>query len=268
MTRILNFLKRAPPQGLQSKLRASYFIVKISKKTGKKTLTPKGDLAFFEKSLFDYDFVIGLDEVGVACLAGPVVAGCFAYPLKNETVMQYHPSEIVIDSKQLSEVQRMKAQALLEAEMAEHCYSGIGSASVEEIDKLNIYHASGLAMSRALFQVIDGIQKKHPKFRAIVFIDGNKIPVALRKLGANFEFVPVVKGDTKVFSIAAASIFAKNFRDTLMHKLGDEFPVFRWQNNVGYPTPEHKSALKSYGVTLHHRRSFAPVREQLAVSYN
>ncbi len=206
--------------------------------------------------------MIGLDEVGVACLAGPVVAAGFAYSLKDSEFAKYSPAEPVRDSKQLSESQREKAQALIEKELSDRAYWSLGRAEVTEIDEINIYHASGLAMSRALQSVMKQIQAARvaagevSPWRAFIAIDGNKIPRVLRPLQNDHCIVPIVKGDTKVFAVAAASIFAKNFRDPFMKKLSTEFPGYGWETNVGYPTPSHKKAVTALGITPWHRRSF------------
>jgi len=239
--------------------------VKNVKVSAKESLVPSGDRGFFlPKNPSEFDFVIGLDEVGVACLAGPVVAGAFAYPLQGTFVETFQSSIRIHDSKKLSEVQRETAEDFLRTNFQSQCYSHVAQADVEEIDKINIYHASGLAMSRALFGVTQQIESSFgANYRAMVFIDGNKIPMALRKLTSNLNFQCVVKGDGKIFAVACASIFAKNFRDQMMKDLSEKFPGFGWESNVGYPTPEHKQAILKQGVNEFHRRSFAPVREYL-----
>ncbi len=188
--------------------------------------------------------VCGLDEAGRGPLAGPVVAGCVHIPEKasGEPFWQH-----VTDSKKLSAAKRVR----LEESIRAHASFGIGMASSEEIDALNIHQATLLAMKRAFQELCRGIGLM-PK---AVLVDGNFIPdVALPGQA-------IKKGDSLSLSIAAASILAKVARDRLMTELHDRHPVYGWSNNAGYGTPEHLEALRIHGVTIHHRRSFAPVRE-------
>lgn len=150
----------------------------------------------------------------------------------------------VDDSKALSAAERDK----LSGRIRERAVSiAVGAASVREIDRLNIYHASVLAIRRAIRRL--GVRPDH------VLIDGNHI----RTLG--IEHTAVVGGDARCHSIACASIIAKVTRDRLMHALARRHPHYRWETNVGYATPDHQAGLASHGVTAHHRRSFAPVSQ-------
>ena len=189
--------------------------------------------------------VCGVDEVGCAPLAGPVVAAALILPEKPlpRTLLR-----LINDSKIVPAPKREAAAAAL----PEYCVIGFGEASVEEIDALNIYHARMLAMSRA----IAGL-KRAPE---LALIDGNAKPKGLTCLVRT-----VVDGDAKCLSIAAASIVAKVARDAYMHKLAEEFPGYGWETNVGYPTRDHRSAITRLGLTPHHRRSFAFVRMHLAL---
>ncbi len=175
----------------------------------------------------------GCDEAGRGCLAGPVVAAAVILPKDY-----YH--EELNDSKQLSEKQRddIKKDIIKDA-----IAWGVGVASPGEIDDINILNASYLAMHRAIEQL-----KLRPK---LLLIDGNRFKP--------FNEIPhecIIKGDGKYFSIAAASVLAKTYRDELMRQLALEFPEYGWETNVGYPTPAHRDGLRDHGSTPHHRKSF------------
>lgn len=189
--------------------------------------------------------VCGVDEVGCAPLAGPVVAAALILP---EKPLPRKILKLINDSKIVPAPQREAAAAAL----PEYCVISFGEASVEEIDTLNIYHARMLAMTRA----IAGL-KIAPE---LALIDGNARPK-----GLTCSVRTVVDGDAKCLSIAAASIVAKVSRDAYMHKLAEEFPGYGWETNVGYPTRDHRNAITRLGLTPHHRRSFAFVRMHLAL---
>jgi ribonuclease HII len=183
--------------------------------------------------------VAGLDEVGRGPLAGPVTAAA----------VRLEPRRIppgLNDSKVLTAIRR---RALCDAIMADADVA-IGHATVEEIDALNILRASHLAMTRAIGGL--SVRPHH------VLIDGNLIP-----RGLTISAETVVKGDARCLSIAAASIVAKVARDRIMVDLAQQYPVYGWDRNAGYPTREHLAMLKCHGVTPHHRRSFAPVHNIL-----
>ncbi|MEM7472873.1 MAG: ribonuclease HII [Pseudomonadota bacterium] len=182
--------------------------------------------------------VVGVDEAGRGPLSGPVVAAAVVL----------NPSDIpdgLNDSKKLS---ASKREALFD-EITARARFCIAEASVEEIDALNIYHASHLAMCRAV-QGIKGVGH--------VLVDGNRVPADLA-----LPATPLVKGDGRSQSIAAASILAKVTRDRIMHALAQQYPVYNWGKNMGYPTKEHISALEQHGVTPHHRRTYKPVHNIL-----
>ena len=180
----------------------------------------------------------GVDEVGRGPLAGPVVA-CAVVMASNARAIRG-----VDDSKTLNRAEREK----LAARILERALSvSIGAASVREIDRLNIYHATALAMRRAITRL--SVQPDH------VVIDGNPI----RTLG--IEHTAVVKGDSCCHSIACASIVAKVTRDRLMHALARRYPHYRWETNVGYGTAEHQAGLALHGLTPHHRRSFVAAHQ-------
>lgn len=183
--------------------------------------------------------VAGVDEVGRGPLAGPVTAA--AVILNPDNL----PSGLA-DSKTLSQARREELYGVIMA-----CAEvSVAHASVQEIDDLNILRASHLAMERA----VAGLARSP----AHVLIDGNLIPGALKGRGT-----AIIKGDAKSVSIAAASIIAKVTRDRLMVDLAQQFPLYGWDHNAGYPTKAHMLALQNFGVTPWHRRSFKPVHNIL-----
>lgn len=185
--------------------------------------------------------VIGVDEVGRGCLAGPVFAGAVIIDHKAA-------SSIYTDSKLLSAGRREK----LAAEIREVHMVGIGFATVEEIDRLNILKASLLAMERAVLAL--GVKSGH------VLVDGNqKIPGLMK----SFAQTTLVKGDLRAQPVAAASIVAKVTRDRLLAELEEKFPYYGFSKHKGYSTAEHKEAIVKYGPCEIHRRTFAGVREYL-----
>jgi len=186
--------------------------------------------------------VVGVDEVGVAPTCGPVVAAA--------VVMRPDCRRIpgVRDSKTLSAAQR---EALAPIIRRRALAVGIGAASVGEIDRLNIYHATHLAMRRAIARVG---QYDH------VLVDGLKIRGFEDAVG---PYSAIVDGDALCYSIACASVVAKVVRDRLMARLSVRHPGYGWERNAGYPTAEHRAAIRELGLTVFHRRSFAPIQEAL-----
>lgn len=182
----------------------------------------------------EYKFIAGIDEVGRGCLSGPVVAAAVILP------KDFHDSRIK-DSKT---IKSLKKREELEILIKENAISwGIGAASPSEIDQINILQATFLAMKRA----IDACKNK-PDF---LYVDGDKFP------GYNgIPYECVIKGDSKIFSISAASILAKVHRDRLMREVSREFPQYLWESNVGYGTADHIKSIKEFGITKHHRKSF------------
>jgi len=191
--------------------------------------------------------VVGIDEVGCGPWAGPVVAGAFIF-LQPEVAHTLDLS-LIRDSKQLSPAQRDKAFDQLTS-LSSVCFS-VGQASVEEIDRTNIWQATRLAMKRAL----SGLTVQP----ASALVDGSRKPTELPCL-----VTTVVKGDQISYSIAAASIIAKVTRDRMMAELHQDYPLYNWVKNAGYGTVQHQEALRLYGVTPHHRRSYAPIAALLA----
>ncbi len=186
-----------------------------------------------------YPRIAGVDEVGRGPLAGPVVAAAVVL----------NPDDIpdgLNDSKKLTATRR----AGLDAELRERAQVAVAEASVAEIDEHNILRASHLAMIRAVAALDPA-----PDF---LLIDGNMIP-----RGMKLPSQAVVKGDARSVSIAAASIIAKTWRDQLMVDLAQQHPGYGWEANAGYPTKQHREALRNLGVTPHHRRSFKPVHNIL-----
>jgi ribonuclease HII len=185
----------------------------------------------------------GVDEVGRGPLAGPVVACAVVMAADARAIRG------VDDSKELTGDDRER----LATRIRQRAIGiGIGAASVREIDRINIYHASVLAIRRAITRL--------PVAPHHVVIDGNPI----RTLGV--EHTAVVGGDACCHSIACASIVAKVTRDRLMRALARRHPHYRWETNVGYGTADHHAGLASHGITAHHRRSFSPVQLALALS--
>jgi ribonuclease HII len=186
----------------------------------------------------------GCDEAGRGCLAGPVVAAAVILP-KN------FKHQILNDSKKLSAKQRF----ILRDEIISTALSWkVAFVNNEEIDQMNILRASIKAMHNA----IEGLDKE-PQF---LLIDGNRFyPYK------DLRYKTIIKGDSLYFSIAAASVLAKTFRDEYMDKIHDEFPEYGWKRNKGYPTALHRAAILKYGITPFHRKSFALFDTQLKIDF-
>ncbi|MEO1291654.1 MAG: ribonuclease HII [Pseudomonadota bacterium] len=181
----------------------------------------------------------GIDEVGRGPLAGPVLA-C-AVVLKDPTGQRLARLN---DSKALAPKRRAAlAKELGQAALRGEAIIGLGAASVAEIDRLNILRANDLAMRRALAKLGQPV--------ALALIDGNRVPPDLP-----CKAHPIVKGDARSASIAAASIIAKECRDHLMRRLALRYPAYGWEKNAGYPTATHRRAIALRGLSPHHRRSF------------
>lgn len=190
------------------------------------------------------EHILGIDEVGRGPLAGPVIASC-AYIPKN---LQDHPIwQSVTDSKKLS----LKKREFIYETIKDLIPFGLGEASCQEIDTLNIHHATLLAMKRAFGELQTNLSQEY-SYQAL--IDGKFAPdIAV-------SCHTVVKGDSTSLSIAAASIIAKVTRDRLMVMLHQEHPYYGWNKNAGYGTKEHRQAIDIYGITPHHRLSFEPCK--------
>ncbi|MCR9182784.1 MAG: ribonuclease HII [Flavobacteriaceae bacterium] len=189
-------------------------------------------------------FECGTDEAGRGCLAGPVTAAAVILP-------DDFANSLLNDSKQLSLLKRNNLKPLIEQEAIAF---GVTHVMMEEIDKINILQASITGMHRSIAKL-----KLQPDFIAV---DGNKF--------RDFENIPhqcVVKGDAKYLHIAAASVLAKTYRDAFMEKIHEEFPMYNWRQNKGYPTKEHRDAIIKYGITKYHRKSFRLLPEQLQIEF-
>jgi len=207
-----------------------------------KTLpTLEEEMALFEQG---YSFVAGLDEAGRGCLAGPVVAAAVILPLSSDTEDILARFNGVNDSKQLT----MQARERLYDQIMHNALAvGVGSGSVEMIDKRNILQATKHAMRSALDQLSTTPQA--------LLLDAIQLP------GLKIPQRSLIKGDARCLSIAAASIIAKVTRDRLMLTLHAEYPEYGFDQHKGYGTAAHLAALQAHGATPHHRYSFAPVRQ-------
>lgn len=182
-----------------------------------------------------YDGLVeaGCDEAGRGCLAGSVYAGAVIFPPDYENVW-------LNDSKQLTEKRRNELREIIKRDAVAWA---VGVVTPEEIDSINILNASILAMHRAL-----DLLSVRPE---AVIVDGNRF-----KPYRDLPYTTIVKGDGKYLSIAAASILAKTYRDDYMASLAAEYPQYDWQSNKGYPTRKHRDAIRQYGITPYHRRSY------------
>ena len=175
----------------------------------------------------------GCDEAGRGCLAGSVYAAAVILP-------DGYQNELLNDSKQLSEKKRYQLREIIERDAVAWA---VGIVTPDEIDQINILNASILAMHRALDQL-----KVRPE---AIIVDGNRF-----KPYQDLPHTTIVKGDGKYLAIAAASILAKTYRDDYMNKLAEEYPQYDWLSNKGYPTKKHREAIKQFGITPYHRKSY------------
>ena len=182
----------------------------------------------------------GTDEAGRGCLAGPVTAAAVLLPENFEL-------ELLNDSKQLSEKVREKLKPLIEEKAISFAVTHLGPLVIDEI---NILNASIKAMQECIIKL-----NPTPNY---IIVDGNRF-----KPVQNIPYSTIVKGDGKYLSIAAASVLAKTYRDDYMNKIHEEFPMYNWKKNKGYPTIEHREAIRKYGTTKYHRMSFRLLPEQL-----
>lgn len=186
----------------------------------------------------------GTDEAGRGCLAGPVTAAAVILPPDFK-----HP--LLNDSKKLTEKQRDQLRPIIEKEAIAFA---VAHCSAREIEEMNILNASIEAMHRALKQL-------------------NPLPEHIAVDGNRFHPLPpiphscVIKGDGRFLNIAAASVLAKTYRDDIMNALDREHPDYGWKNNKGYPTPSHRKAIAAHGITVHHRKTFRLLPEQLQIAF-
>ena len=181
--------------------------------------------------------IAGVDEVGRGSLIGPVYA---AAVILNKTINK----KLLKDSKSLKKNKR----EFLAKYIKKNSIWATGKASVSEIEKINILHASLLAMERAIKKL-----KKKPK---LILVDGNKTPNL-----KNYKLQSIIKGDQKIPSISAASIIAKVARDKMITKLGRKYKGYFWDQNYGYGTKQHLKSIKSLGITCQHRKTFSPIKK-------
>jgi ribonuclease HII len=187
----------------------------------------------------------GCDEAGRGCLAGSVFAAAVILPPDYE-------NELLNDSKQLSEKKRYLLRSMIEKDALAWA---VGVVTAAEIDKINILNASILAMHRAL----DALSVRPEA----IIVDGNRF-----KPYHDVPHTTIVKGDGKYLSIAAASILAKTYRDDYMKVIAEEFPQYDWRSNKGYPTKKHRAAIKEYGISPYHRKSFTLLPpEELSIDF-
>lgn len=193
---------------------------------------------FFQNELLE----AGCDEAGRGCLAGPVFAAAVILPKDFS-----HP--LLNDSKQIKEKDRFALRT--EIENVALAFA-VGIVSHQEIDKINILNASFLAMHRAI--------EKLPQQPEFLIIDGNRF-----KAYQNVKHQCIVKGDGKYFSIAAASILAKTYRDDYMEQIHVEYPIYNWKQNKGYPTIHHRNTVLQHGFSPYHRKTFKVTQPQLSI---
>jgi ribonuclease HII len=212
----------------------------------------------------------GTDEAGRGCLAGPVTAAAFICPEYSEIGLKQNPNlkiffELMNDSKKLSEKVREKLRPIIEEVAISFAVSNIYE---DVIDNINILNASILGMQESvlklnpipIYVIVDGISPLAPKGGTPNFINKLEVDFDLKmnrpKFSKSIPFSTIIKGDSKYISIAAASVLAKTYRDEYMNKIHEEFPMYNWKQNKGYPTKEHREAILKYGVTKYHRMSF------------
>ena len=182
--------------------------------------------------------IVGVDEVGRGCLAGPVVSAAVMF--KSGIDLRG-----IKDSKKINFSNRLRLADYIK----KNSYYAVGIASVDEIFKYNILKASLLSMKRAI--------EKLPKKPGLILIDGSFAPEGIK------NYKTIINGDQKVKCISAASIVAKNYRDLLMIKLSEKFKNYAWEKNFGYGTKDHINGLKKFGITSHHRKGFKPIHNIL-----
>ncbi|HUH51667.1 MAG TPA: ribonuclease HII [Flavobacterium sp.] len=188
----------------------------------------------------DFQIEAGTDEAGRGCLAGPVTAAAVILP-------ENFKSELLTDSKQLSLKQRQYLRPYIEDCAISFKVIHLGP---EIVDQINILNASIRAMQ-------ESVSLLYPKPEYLI-VDGNRFKPFL-----DIPYSTIVKGDAKYLSIAAASVLAKTYRDDFMETIDLEFPMYNWKRNKGYPTKEHRNAIRAHGATLHHRKTFKLLPEQL-----
>lgn len=216
------------------------------------------------KCYSNYILECGTDEAGRGCLAGPVTAAAVILP-------EIFKNNLLNDSKQLSEKNREQLKPILEETALSFAVTHIYN---EEIDEINILNASMKAMQESILKL-----SPLPEY---IIVDGNRPIFSKLEIKNTFGKVfsqneidtlkkipntSIIKGDSKFLSIAAASVLAKTYRDEYMDRIHEEFPMYNWKKNKGYPTTEHREAIKKYGITKYHRKSFRLLPEQLTLDF-
>jgi len=186
----------------------------------------------------------GTDEAGRGCLAGPVTAAAVILP-------DHFTNDLLNDSKQLSEKNRMLLRPIIESQAL--CFS-VTHLDPLVIDEINILNASIKAMQECIIKL-----NPTPLY---IIVDGNRF-----KPVPNIPHSCIIKGDAEYMSIAAASVLAKTYRDAYMDQIHEEFPMYNWKQNKGYPTKEHREAIRKYGTTKYHRMSFRLLPDQLELEF-
>ena len=202
----------------------------------------------------------GTDEAGRGCLAGPVTAAAVILPLDFE-------NNFLNDSKQLSEKTREKLRPFIESKSISFAVTHLHP---KEIDEINILNASMKAMQESVLKlnrtpeyiIVDGNRSLNAKL-GLVTTFGKQFSTTEIELLQSIPNQSIIKGDSKYLSIAAASVLAKTYRDDYMNAIHEEFPMYNWKKNKGYPTQEHREAIRKYGTTKYHRMSFRLLPEQL-----
>ena len=197
-------------------------------------------LPYFKQNVIE----AGCDEAGRGCLAGPVFAAAVILPPDFE-------NEMLNDSKILTEKQRLTLRPLIQREAIAWAVEAVSNG---EIDEVNILNASFLAMNRAVQKL--EVQPEH------LLIDGNRF-----RPQTKISFTCMIKGDGRFLSIAAASVLAKTYRDDFMERIHLDFPDYGWDKNKGYPTQQHRDAIREFGITEYHRKTFRLIDEQLVLDF-
>lgn len=217
-----------------------------------------------QKNFSSFLFEAGTDEAGRGCLAGPVTAAAVILPDDFENT-------ILNDSKQLSEKVREKLKPIIEVQSLSFAVTHLHPA---EIDEINILNASMKGMQECIlkltqtpeFIIVDGNRSLNAKL-GLKTTSGKQFSKAEIELLKSIPNQSIIKGDSKYLSIAAASVLAKTYRDEYMNIIHEEFPMYNWKKNKGYPTQEHREAIKKYGTTKYHRMSFRLLPEQLSLEF-
>ena len=219
----------------------------------------------------EYEFECGTDEAGRGCLAGPVTAAAVIGPLRfgqeNEANLIEKYFELLNDSKQLSEKVRFKLRPFIEETAFSFAVTHIYNV---EIDEINILNASMKAMQESILKlktipnyiIVDGNRPLNGKL-GMIQKNGKIFTPKETELLKSIPSTSIIKGDSKYVSIAAASVLAKTYRDEYMNQIHEEFPLYNWKQNKGYPTKEHREAIANYGTTKYHRMTFRLLPDQL-----